>query len=135
MLALTALMLVLRHYSLKTKRISGWFSFLPPIVDLDHISIRLLTTGVVMMTASLAGGAVYWLRDPSSVNISKLLGTIAVWLAYSLALTLRVRGNLLAKRFAWTCLFLFGAALVSLPLVDASRHPAKLSAPPQVEPQ
>ena len=87
------------------------------------------------MTASLAGGAVYWLRDPSSVNISKLLGTIAVWLAYSLALTLRVRGNLLAKRFAWTCLFLFGAALVSIPAVDASRHPAKMSPPPQVVPR
>lgn len=135
MLALTALMLVLRHYSLKTKRISGWFSFLPPIVDLDHISVRLLITGVVIMTASLAGGAVYWLRDPSSVNISKLLGTIAVWLAYCLALALRVRGNLLAKRFAWTCLFLFGAAIVSIPLVDASRHPPKLSAPPDVEPR
>ena len=135
LLALTALMLVLRHYSLKTKRISGWFSFLPPILDLDHISVRLLITGVVIMTASLAGGAVYWLRDPSSVNVSKLLATIAVWLAYSLALTLRVRGNLLAKRFAWTCLFLFGAALVSIPAVDASRHPAKMSPPPQVVPR
>ena len=135
LLARTALMLVLRHYSLKTKRISGWFSFLPPILDLDHISVRLLITGVVIMTATLAGGAVYWLRDPSSVNVSKLLATIAVWLAYSLALTLRVRGNLLAKRFAWTCLFLFGAALVSIPAVDASRHPEKMSPPPQVVPR
>lgn len=135
LLALTAFMLVLRHYSLKTKHISGWFSFLPPILDLDHISVRLLTTGVILMTASLVGGAVYWVRDPSSVNIGKLLATVAVWFAYTLALTLRLRGHLLAKRFAWTCLALFGAALISLGPVDASRHPPELPQPPNVVPR
>jgi ABC-type uncharacterized transport system permease subunit len=135
LLALTALMLVLRHYSLRTKRISGWFSFLPPILDLDHISVRLLTAGVVLMTASLIGGAVYWLRDLSSVNLTKLLITITIWLAYSIALVLRLQGHLLAKRFAWTCLALFGAALISVPSVDASRHPPKLPQPPNVVPR
>jgi len=122
LLALTALMLVFRTYSLKTKNLGGWFSFLPSILDLDQISVRLLGTGVALMTASLLGGAVYWLRDPNSVNAGKILVTVAVWAAYSIALTLRLRGDLLAKRFAWTCLVLFGAALVSLGPVDASRH-------------
>lgn len=135
LLALTALMLVLRHYSLKTKNISGWFSFLPSILDLDQISVRLLGTGVILMTASLAGGAVYWLRDLSSVNVLKILVTVAVWLAYTIALTLRLRGHLLAKRFAWTCLALFGAALISLGPVDASRHPPALPQPPNVVPR
>jgi len=135
LLALTALMLVLRHYSLKTKHISGWFSFLPPILDLDQISVRLLGTGVIMMTASLAGGAVYWLRDVNTVNVGKLLATIAVWLAYTLVLTLRLRGHLLARRFAWTCLALFGAALISLGPVDASRHPPALPQPLNVVPR
>jgi ABC-type uncharacterized transport system permease subunit len=135
LLALTALMLVLRHYSLKAKRISGWFSFLPPILDLDHISVRLLTTGVVLMTASLVGGAVYWLKDLSSVNLTKIIITVAIWIAYSLALTFRLRGQLLAKRFAWTCLALFGAALVSLKPVDASRHPPDLPQPSHVVPR
>jgi ABC-type uncharacterized transport system permease subunit len=135
LLALTALMLVLRHYSLKAKRISGWFSFLPPILDLDHISVRLLTTGVILMTASLIGGAVYWLKDLSSVNLTKLIITVAIWIAYCLVLTFRLRGQLLAKRFAWTCLALFAAALVSLKPVDASRHPAKLPQPSHVVPR
>jgi HemX protein len=135
LLALTALMLVLRHYSLKTKRISGWFSFLPSMLDLDHISVRLLVTGVVMMTASLLGGAVYWLRDLSSVNLTKIIITLAIWLAYCIALALRLRGNLLARRFAWTCLALFGAVLVSLKPVDASRHPPELRQPPNVVPR
>jgi len=135
LLALTALMLVLRHYSLKAKRISGWFSFLPSILDLDHISVRLLVTGVVLMTASLIGGAVYWLRDVSSVNLTKLVITVAIWLAYCIALALRLHGNLLARRFAWTCLALFGAALVSLKPVDASRHPPSLPTPSGVVPR
>lgn len=135
LLALTALMLVLRHDSLKSKHIGGWFSFLPPVVDLDHISVRLLGTGVVLMTASLIGGAVYWLRDLSSVDLTKILITVGIWIAYSVAFSLRLRGSLLAKRFAWTCLALFGAALISLGPVDASRHPPALPQPPNVVPR
>lgn len=125
LLALTALLLLLRHLSLQRKHLGGWFSFLPPIVDLDHISLRLLGAGVALLTASLLGGTAYWVRDPSSVNVSKLLITVAIWVAYAIALVLRLRGRLIAKRFAWTCLVLFGAALLSLGPVDASRHPAE----------
>ncbi len=128
LLALTALMLVLRNYSLKSKNLGGWFSFLPPILDLDHISVRLLITGVVLLTASLLGGTFYWLRDTSTVDPAKLLTTIAVWAAYLIALALRLRGHLLAKRFAWTCFALFCGALISLGAVDSSRHP--VAAPP-----
>lgn len=135
LLALTAFMLLLRTYSLKSKRLGGWFSFLPPVLELDHISVRLLWTGVIMMTASLLGGAVYWLRDTSSVNLIKLFTTIAVWLAYTIALSLRSRGHLLEKRFAWTCVILFVAALGSLGPVDASRHPPVLPAPNHVVPR
>ena len=42
LLALTSLMFLLRNYSLKTKHLGGWFSFLPSILDLDHIGVRLL---------------------------------------------------------------------------------------------
>jgi HemX protein len=129
LLALTSLMLLLRHFSLKAKNLGGLFSFLPSMVDLDHIGLRLLTTGVVLLAASLAVGSVYWLRDPASASVPKLLFTIAVWLAYAVALFLRLRGQLLAKRFAWTGLLLFAAALLSLWPVDASRHPAVVPAP------
>lgn len=123
LLALTAVMFLLRNYSLKTKHLGGWFSFLPSILDLDHITVRLLAMGVSLLAASLAVGAVYWLRDTTSVNVTKLLLTIFVWVAYAVALGLRLRGSLLAKRFAWTCVSLFAVALVSLGAVDASRHP------------
>ena len=122
LLALTSLMFLLRNYSLKSKRLGGWFSFLPSILDLDHISVRLLGAGLALLTLSLAVGSVYWLRAPGTVTISKLL-TFGLWAAYATTLGLRLGGYLLSKRFAWTSLLLFAAALISLGLVDANRHP------------
>ena len=124
LLAVTSALFLLRNYSLKSKQLDGWFSFLPSILDLDHIGLRLLGAGVALLAASLAVGTVYWLRDTATVNAAKLLITGAVWVAYAAILALRLGGRLAAKRFAWTCLALFGAALVSLGPVNASRHPA-----------
>jgi ABC-type uncharacterized transport system permease subunit len=123
LLALTSLLSLLRLHSLQSKHIGGWFSFLPSVLDLDQIGVRLLATGVVLLGASLAVGSVYWLRDTASVSVAKLLITVLIWAAYAGALSLRLRGWLLAKRFAWTCLALFAAALLSLGPVNASRHP------------
>jgi len=124
LLALTSAMFLLRHYSLKSKRLGGWFSFLPSILDLDHIGVRLLVSGVFLLGAALVMGSVYWSRAPETVSIPKLAATAAVWVAYAAALAFRLRGRLLAKRFAWACVALFAAALLSLEPVDASRHPA-----------
>jgi HemX protein len=123
LLALTSLMFLFRNYSLKSKHLGGWFSFLPSIMDLDHIGVRLLGTGVAILTVSLAVIAAYYLRDLSAANATKILATVAVWVAYGIALALRLRGRLLARRFSWACLVLFAAALLSLWPVDKSRHP------------
>jgi hypothetical protein len=50
--------------------------------------------------------------------------TIAVWLAYALALGQRLRGALIAQRFAWVCAALFVAALISLATVGHGGPPA-----------
>jgi ABC-type uncharacterized transport system permease subunit len=131
LLALTAAMLLLRNYSLKHKQLGGWFSFLPSIIDLDLISMRLLGTGVFLMSAALAVGSVYWLRDPGSVNVAKLLITVSVWIAYAVALGLRLKSRLVSRRFAWTCIILFAVALISLGPVNSSRHNV---APVEVKP-
>jgi len=123
LLALTSALFLFRHYSLKTKHLDGWFSFLPSILDLDHIGVRLLGAGVAILGVSLAVGTVYWMRDIASVNAAKILITAAVWAAYATALGFRLGGWLRTKRFAWTCLVLFAAALLSLGPVNASRHP------------
>jgi HemX protein len=123
LLALTSGLFLLRHFSLKSKRLGGSFSFLPSIIDLDHIEVRLLGTGLALLTLALAFGSVYWSRDTASVGHAKLAATVAVWAAALVAFGLRVMGRLLSRRFAWTCLALFAGALLSLEAVDRSRHP------------
>jgi ABC-type uncharacterized transport system permease subunit len=124
LLALTSVMTLLRHHSLKSKRLGGWFSFLPSIMDLDHISVRLLWAGVILMSAALAMGANYWLRNTSLVHLPKLFMTLSVWAAYAITLGLRLRGLLISKRFAWACVAMFGVALFSLWPVNNNHQPA-----------
>ena len=128
LLALTSALFLFRHYSIKAKHLGGWFSFLPSIRDLDHIEVRLLGTGMALLTLALAFGAVYWSRDTATVGHAKLAATVAVWAVSAAAFALRIAGRLLARRFAWTCLVLFAAALLSLSAVDRSRHPAEVQA-------
>jgi ABC-type uncharacterized transport system permease subunit len=128
LLALTSAMYLLQTYSLKHKHLHGLFSFLPSIFELDLISVRLLVAGVVLMTWSLGIGAIHWVEDLSSVDTPKLV-TAGVWLAYLVALILRLRGRLVSQRLAWACVALFALALLSLGPVNASRHPVAPDAP------
>lgn len=123
LLALTSLMFLLRHFSLKSKRLGGMFSFLPSIMDLDHIGVRLLVAGVSLLGVSLTLGLFFWARGLAPVDAGKFISPLVIWAAYGTALGLRARGQLISKRFAWVCLALFPIVLGSLGFVDASRHP------------
>jgi ABC-type uncharacterized transport system permease subunit len=120
LLSLTATMYVLQVFSLKRHHLHGLFSFLPSIRELDHISLRLLSAGVMLLSASLLIGAVYWRHNWDSVNPTKLLVTVLVWVAYCIALGLRLGSRLFGQRLAWLLLCLFGLLLLSLPLVSGS---------------
>jgi ABC-type uncharacterized transport system permease subunit len=122
LLALTSLMQLLQHWSLRQKRLNGFFWFLPSVVQLDQINLRLLLLGVLLLTFSLGVGAAWWLRDLASVDRPKLFVTLGVWLAYLIVLLLRRGGRLVSVRFAWVCVALFLVALLSLGPVNTSRH-------------
>ncbi len=134
LLALTSALFLLRHFSLKSKHLGGWFSFLPSMLDLDHIELRLLGAGVALLTLALLFGSVYWTRDTATVGHAKLAATVAVWAVAVIALVLRASGRLLSRKFAWTCLALFAAALLSLKAVDESRHPEAVQAAERAAP-
>lgn len=130
LLAFVAGMYWLRDYGLRRKQVGGVFALLPSIRDLDHIGLRLLAAGVALLAASLAVGSVWWLREPASVNLVKLFATIGVFVAYALALGLRLTQRLVGRRWALSCALLFVAALLSIAPVNSSRH-APVKAPAQ----
>ncbi|HEU5079576.1 MAG TPA: cytochrome c biogenesis protein CcsA [Opitutaceae bacterium] len=123
LLALTSIMYLMQVHSLKSQHLQGFFSFLPSVLDLDHISLRLLTAGVVLMTASLIVGSIYWVQDTEMVNLTKLFMTAGLWVAYLAVFGLRMKSFLVAKRLAWACIALFALAVISLWPVNSSRKP------------
>ncbi len=123
LLALTSTMYLLQNWSLKHKRLNGLFWFLPSVVQLDQINVRMLMLGVLLLSISLGVGAVWWSRDTASVNMPKLVVTVAVWFAYFAVLGLRWRSRLVSGRFAWVCITMFMLAMMSLGPVNSSRHP------------
>jgi HemX protein len=122
LLALTSVMHLLQNWSLKHKRLSGLFWFLPSVVQLDQINTRMLTLGVLLLTISLGVGASWWLRDMASVDHAKLFVTVGVWAVYLAVLIMRWRAWLVSVRFAWVCVVMFLLALLSLGPVNSSRH-------------
>ena len=122
LLALTALMQLLQNWSLRNKRLNGLFWFLPSVVQLEQINYRLVLLGVTLLSISLGVGASWWVRNPATVHLPKLLVTVSVWLAYLSVLLLRWRGRLVSVRFAWVCLVLFCIALLSLGPVNSNRN-------------
>lgn len=113
-LALTAAMYLAQNYSLKRKKLKGLSPFLPSILQLDHMILRLLVTGVAILTASLVLGSIYWVRDLATVDWPKLTVTIGIWVAYLVLVGLRWQRRVVSHTLAWTCIFLFIVALASI---------------------
>lgn len=128
-LALTSLMFLLQTFSLKRKHLRGVFNFLPSIVALETINFRLLLTGLGVLSISILLGAVYFAKEPNSIGSTKLLIALAVWCAYCAVFFLRVRRLLVSAGLAWSCLALFGVALLSIGPINSgmARHPRPTS--------
>ncbi len=133
LLAVLSLLYLLQDKSLKSKRYSGIFQFLPSIVDMDVVLMRLLIMACVVYTVSVGIGALYFFSHLNEVSIPKLVLTLALWIAYWLVLILRSMNKLYGTRLAWMCILLLGAALIILWPVEASRdhsHLVSTASPP-----
>lgn len=113
-LALTSAMYLLQNYSLKKKKVKGISPFLPSIIQLDQMILRMLVTGVAILTASLVLGSIYWVQDPAAANWPKITVTMGIWIAYLVLVNLRWRRRVVAHTLAWTCILLFVIALASI---------------------
>lgn len=120
-LALTAIMYLVQNDSLKRKKMKGLSPYLPSILELDQMILRLLLTGVIILTFSLILGSFYWFKNIDSVNWPKLTVTIAIWTAYFTLAGLRLRRRVVAHTLAWTCILLFLITLASIwPVASSS---------------
>jgi len=118
-LALTSLMFLLQTFSLKRKYLRGMFGFLPSLVALESINFRLLLTGLLVLSISIGMGAYFYLQDTDSVGMTKLLPALGVWAAYCAVFFLRLRRLLVSVGLAWSCLAVFGVALLSIHLITS----------------
>lgn len=117
-LALTSAMYLMQSRSLKMKKVGGLFPFLPSIVDLSGINVRLGWMGFAILSISLGIGSFHWVNNLDSVDFLKLSATVLVWLAYGTLIVLKGNQNLTAKRYSWVCIALFAVAIFSLSAVQ-----------------
>ncbi len=125
LLALTSVLHLIRHYSLRSKRLGGWFSFLPSLIELDQIGLRLLGFGVALFTVALGVGYLYWRIDKGTVDHLKVIAVFLVWASYVAVFVARIRGKLVGHYFALACVVLYLGALASLEPVNRSRYPTR----------
>ena len=142
LVAVLSALYLLQNYSLKRKKHTGLFRFLPSISEMDAVLLRLLVMACIVYTISIAIGALYWVSNPEEVGAVKLLATIALWIAYWLVLVLRLLNRLVGSSLAKTCMGLMAAALLALWPVETSRHhdspqslPASTEPSPQTSPE
>lgn len=130
LLALTSLMYLIQHRNLRRKRLDSRFAILPSVVELDHINLRLLAVGLVLLTAAVAIAGHHWYGHPGVIAPAKLVAILAVWFAYVVLLVQRLRQRWVAQRFALLGLILFLAPLLTLWLVHSPhRTPVPTVAP------
>lgn len=135
LLAVLSALYLLQNYSLKTKKYSGIFRFLPSIIDMDVVLLRLLIMACVVYSISIAIGALYWFEHMDQVGIAKLIFTVSLWIAYWIVLILRATNKLFGTRLAWACIILLIAALFTLWPVEESRdHTSRIPAHGEISP-
>ena len=121
-LALVSSMFLIQQHGLKTKQFGGVYQFLPSVQQLDIMAKRLLLTGLIVLTAALAFGTVFWIENPDLVPIFKLGATCLIWLGYGIVVVLRVQKKLVTRQHALASITLFLLAMASLWPVQSARE-------------
>ena len=134
-LSLVSAMFLIQQHGLKKKQFKGVYQYLPSVQQLDLMARRLLIIGVIVLTASLAFGAVFWINNFELVPIFKLTATCLIWLGYLTVFILRIQKKLVTRRHAIATIALFILAMASLWPVQSARDTEALTEglPTQVE--
>jgi ABC-type uncharacterized transport system permease subunit len=128
--ALVSVMFLIQQHGLKKKQFKGVYQYLPSVQQLDLMAKRLLITGVIVLSAALIFGAVFWISHPERVPVFKLSATCLVWMGYSSVVILRLQKRLVTRRHALASIGLFLFALASLWPVQSARDAGGLAETP-----
>ncbi len=120
--ALVSCMFLIQQHGLKKKQFKGLYEYLPSVQSLDLVAKRLLISGVVVLSAALAFGFIFWINYPDRVPLSKLLSTCLLWIGYLTVVILRIRKQLVTRRHAIASIALFIFAIASLWPVQSARN-------------
>lgn len=127
--ALVSAMFLIQQRGLKKKQFKGVYQHLPSVQQLDLMAKRLLITGVLVLSAALIFGAVFWINHPERVPVFKLSVTCLVWAGYLAVMVLRLQQRLVTRHHALASIALFIFALASLWPVQSARETAQLDEP------
>ncbi|MGB0742917.1 MAG: cytochrome C assembly family protein [Opitutales bacterium] len=120
-LALVSIMFLIQQHGLKKKQFGGVYQYLPSVQQLDLMAKRLLITGVIVLSAALIFGAVFWIDNHDLVPVFKLTATCLVWLGYLTVVVLRIQKKLVTRYHAIASIALFLIAIASLWPVQSAR--------------
>ncbi|MGJ8637852.1 MAG: cytochrome C assembly family protein [Opitutaceae bacterium] len=120
--AVVSVMFLIQQHGLKKKQFGGVYQYLPSVQQLDLIAKRLMITGVIVLSAALIFGAVFWIENLNLVPLFKLGVTCFVWFGYLVVVTLRLQKKLVTRRHAIAAIVLFLLAIASLWPVQSARH-------------
>jgi len=126
--ALVSAMFLIQQHGLKNKQFKGVYQYLPSVQQLDLMAKRLLITGVVVLSAALIFGSVFWINNPERVPVFKLSATCLVWAGYLTVVILRIQKRLVTRRHAIASIALFLFALASLWPVQSARDSGQTKA-------
>lgn len=134
-LSLVSAMFLIQQHGLKKKQFKGVYQYLPSVQQLDLMARRLLITGVIVLTASLVFGSLFWINNFALVPVFKLTATCLIWLGYLVVFILRIQKKLVTRRHAIATIILFILAMASLWPVQSARDTKALTEglPTQVE--
>jgi len=121
-LSLVSVMFLIQQHGLKRKQFKGLYQILPSVQQLDLMAKRLLVSGVIVLSASLLFGAVFWVENFDLVPVFKLTATCLIWLGYLGVFVLRLQKKLVTRRHAIASIILFLLAMASLWPVQSARH-------------
>lgn len=108
------LMFLVQEAQLKSRRPDGIFHHLPPISALSKALVRLVRTGLLLLTLSFAAGFLARL----GVAGVKFWSSLLVWGLFALILAAEAAGKLSGRRLAAAVSSAFLLALILLPLIQ-----------------